>query len=234
MVMTRKELGWLLVWLLAGSLAVVLSFSLDDYVDAVLNVHNRPTQSGLATSFSKLGEGWVPALVGILLTILFVRRHRFDVAAKVFFVTLTGELAGVAAVTVRLFAGRTRPSAHMPQGFYGVWHDGHWIIGQFDFSAFPSGHAAITTGLAAAAWLLNRRLGAVLALFALAVSWSRVGFQSHHLSDVVASVVLAVPVAVILKKTLLPWMEFQFAKLDRRWQKEKILVPAGPQKDPAR
>jgi membrane-associated phospholipid phosphatase len=197
----------------------------------VLNVHNRPVQHAFAMFFSKLGEGWFPALLGIFLAIVFVRRHRPDIAAKIFFVLLTGELAGLTAVIVRLFAGRSRPSAHdIPQGFYGMWYDGHWIIGQFDFSAFPSGHAAITAGLATAAWMLHRRWGVALALFALAVSWSRVAFQSHHFSDVVASVVLAVPLAVTLKKALLPYLEVRFAKFERPRQKEKIFVPADSPK----
>lgn len=227
MVMTRKEFGYLLLWLLAGSLVIVLSFSLDGPVDAALNAHKYPTRHAFASVFSKLGEGWVPGIEAILLATLFMQRHRPDVAAKIFFVTLTGELAGLVAVIVRTLAGRTRPSAHVPQGFYGLWHDGHWTIGQFDFSSFPSGHAAIAVGLATATWLLHRRWGAVLALFALAVSWSRVAFQSHHFSDVVASAVLAVPLAVILKRILLPYLELQFAKLDRHWSKEKVFVPSG-------
>lgn len=228
--MRRKELGYLLLWLLAGSLAVVLSCPLDSQVGAALDVTNDPVSHRIASWFTILGEGWVPALLGILLTVLYVRRHQPDVAAKIFFVLLAGELAGLAGVIVRLFVGRTRPSAHVPQGFYGIWHDGHWIIGQFDFSAFPSGHACIAVGLATAAWLVHRGWGTVAALFALAVAWSRVAFGSHHLSDVVASVALAVPLAVILKKTLLPYVELRFAKLDRSRQKEKVFVPADPQK----
>ncbi|HTR43816.1 MAG TPA: phosphatase PAP2 family protein [Pseudomonadales bacterium] len=228
--MTRKEFGYLLLWLLAGALAVALSFSLDGPVDDALKVHSH-LQHTYALIFTKFGEGWVPALVGILLVILFVRRHRPGIAAKIFFVILTGELAGVAAIIVRLFAGRTRPSAHVPQGFYGVWHDGHWVIGRYDFSAFPSGHAAMAIGLAAGAWLLHRRWGIALALFAAGVSWSRIAFQSHHFSDVVASVVLAVPLAVIMKKNLLPYLELRFAKFDYPRQKEKRFVPADQPKD---
>jgi membrane-associated phospholipid phosphatase len=234
MVMARKELVYLLLWLVAASLAVVLSFLLDGPVDYALNLRGHPVQGAFAQCFSEFGEGWFVALVGILLAVLFMRRHRLDVAVKIFFVIFAGELAGMAAIIVRLFAGRTRPSAHVPQGFYGIWHDGHWIIGQFNFSSFPSGHAAITTGLATAAWLLHRRSGVVLALFALAVSWSRIAFQSHHFSDVVASVVLTIPLTVILKKTLLPCLELRFAKFDRPGKKEKAFVSADPQNGHAR
>ena len=94
-----------------------------------------------------------------------------------------------------------------------MWHDGHWIIGKYDFAAFPSGHTATAVGLATAAWLINRRWGAALTVFALAVMWSRVALGSHHFSDVVASAVLAIPLAVLSKKVLLPFLETQFVRL---------------------
>jgi membrane-associated phospholipid phosphatase len=228
--MRRKKLSYLLLWLLVGSLTVALTCPLDSQIDAVFDVTNDPLGHQIAWWFTKLGEGWAPALVAIFLIVLYMRRHRPDVAAKIFFVIVTGELAGLAGIIVRLFAGRTRPSAHVPQGFYGIWHHGHWIIGQFDFSAFPSGHTCITAGMAAAAWLLHRGWGTAVALFALAVAWSRVAFGSHHLSDVVASVVLAVPLAVIMEKILLPHLQTQFARLNGSRQKEIIFVPPDTQK----
>jgi membrane-associated phospholipid phosphatase len=121
---------------------------------------------------------------------------------------------------LRILTGRTRPLAHAAQGFYGVWHDGHWIIGKYEFSAFPSGHAATAVGLAAAVWLVHRGWGAVAAVYALAVMWSRLALQCHHLSDVVASTVLAIPLAVMLKKVLLLSVEFQFGNLHRAWKKK--------------
>jgi membrane-associated phospholipid phosphatase len=67
------------------------------------------------------------------------------------------------------------------------------------------------------------------AVFALAVVWSRIALQSHHLSDVVASAVLAIPLSILLKKVLLPSVEFQFGNLHRAWQKNAPL-PAVPEK----
>jgi membrane-associated phospholipid phosphatase len=125
---------------------------------------------------------------------------------------------------LRVLVGRTRPELHGPhgvaQGFYGVWHDGHWIIGKAAFSAFPSGHASLAVGLAAAAWLVHRGWGTVAVIFALAVMWSRVALQWHHLSDVLASAVLAIPLAWLLKKHFKPSVEFQFDNLFRAWRKK--------------
>ena len=210
-----------LLWLLAGGAAVALAWPFDLRVDTALDVTNNPHWHNVAWWCSKIGEGWVPAAVGIAFAIIFMLLNRPVVAAKIFFVVLTCELTGLAGLILRVLSGRTRPSNHdVPPGFYGIWHAGHWIIGKYQFSAFPSGHAATAVGLAAAAWLIHRGWGAVAAVYALAVMWSRLALQCHHLSDVVASTVLAIPLAVMLKKVLLPSVEFQFSNLHRAWKKK--------------
>jgi membrane-associated phospholipid phosphatase len=209
-----------LLWLLAGCGAVACAWPLDNRVDAALAAAKDPRLHALAWWCSKLGEGWVVAAAGIFFAVVFVLANRPQIAARIFFVALASELTGLAATILRVVAGRTRPLAHAPQGFYGVWHDGHWIIGKFEFSSFPSGHAGSAVGLAAAAWLVHRGWGAVAAVYALAVMWSRLALQAHHLSDVVASTVLAIPLAVLLKKILLPSVEFQFGNLHRAWKKK--------------
>jgi len=210
MAVPQKVAPWFFVWLVAGALGIAFAWSLDGRVDAALNVSQKPVLHSFADGSTKLGQGWVPALIGLVVILIFLLFRRPLAAARVFFIVLTCEITGLAAVIVRLFAGRTRPSSHMPQGFYGIWHDGHWIMGQFEFSAFPSGHVAMAAGLATAIWLMHRGWGAVAALFALAVAWSRVALQSHHFSDVTAAAVLAIPLAVILKKTLWPSVELHF------------------------
>jgi 4-amino-4-deoxy-L-arabinose transferase-like glycosyltransferase/membrane-associated phospholipid phosphatase len=213
MAVPRKSLVHSLLWLLAGVAAIAMAWQLDNRVDAALDATRNPSLQNFAWWCSKLGEGWVPGLAGIFFTAIFLLRRRPGMAAKILFVTLACEITGLAGLIIRVLAGRTRPTADVPQGFYGVWHDGHWISGQYQFSAFPSGHSATVVGLATAAWLVKRGWGAAAAVFALFVMWSRIALQAHHLSDVVASTVLAIPLAILLKKTLLPFLEFEFAKL---------------------
>jgi membrane-associated phospholipid phosphatase len=221
MVVPQRMLVKYLLWLFAGAGAVALVWPLDVRVDAALDASRTPSLHQFAWWCSKLGEGWVPAAVGIPCAILFVWLNRPGAAAKIFFVVLACEITGLAGLIFRILAGRTRPLAHAAaQGFYGVWYNGHWIIGKYEFSSFPSGHAATAVGLAAAAWLVHRGWGVVAAIYALAVMWSRIALQCHHLSDVVASVVLAIPLAVLAKSILLPTVEFQFGNLHRWWKRK--------------
>lgn len=206
-----------LLWLLAGVAAIALAWPFDTRVDNALDVTPHVNHLyKLAWVCSKLGEGWVTAVFGIVGAAIFLAVNRPVSAAKIFFVALASEFTGLAALILRVFTGRTRPLNHdVPQGFYGVWHDGHWLIGQFKFASFPSGHAATAVGFAAAAWLVHRGWGAVAAGYALAVMWSRLALQCHHLSDVVASTVLSIPLALLLKPLLLPTLEFHFGNLHR-------------------
>lgn len=215
----QKPLLIFLLWLFAGAGVVALAWPLDNFVDSALDVSRNHFWHRVAWWCSKMGEGQVPAIAGIVFAILFVFLNRPTVAAKIFFVVLTCELTGLAGLILRILIGRTRPLAHAPQGFYGLWYNGHWIVGKYEFSSFPSGHAATAVGLAAAAWLVHRGWGVVAALYALAVMWSRIALQCHHLSDVVASTMLAIPLAIFLKKVLLDPVEFQFIKLHAAWKK---------------
>jgi|SRR5665213_542596 len=210
----------LLLRLFAGLGAIAIAWLLDNRVDAALVVAGKTELHNVAWWCSESGEGWVIGAAGIFFAVFFLLANRQRIAADIFFIALTSELTGLAATILRVLFGRTRPTAAVPQGFYGVWHDGHWIIGKYQFSSFPSGHAASAVGLAAAAWLIHRGWGAAAAVYALAVMWSRIALQCHHLSDVTASVVLAIPLAVLLKKVLAPSIKFQFGNFYRAWKKK--------------
>ncbi len=207
-------------WLIAGAGVVAVAFLLDDRVGSALDAASRPALKNFAEGCSKSGEGWVPAAAGLFFAFLYLLLSRPAVAARIFFVMLTCELTGLVATILRVLFGRARPGNHaVPPGFYGVWHDGHWIIGQHAFSSFPSGHAATAAGVAAAAWLVHRGWGAVAVIYAGAVMWSRLALECHHLSDVLASAVLSIALAVWVKPLLLPSLEFQFGNLHRAWKK---------------
>jgi membrane-associated phospholipid phosphatase len=210
-----QKILWL--WLLAGIAAVLVTWPLDASVDKALLAAGNPNLKAFASAFSKIGEGWVIALIGILGMTIFLFLKRTELASKFFFVALTSEVAGLAATILRIFIGRTRPNNHsVPQGIYGVWYHGHWIIGKYAFSSLPSGHAATAVGLAAAAWLIHRGWSAIFFIYALGVMWSRIALAAHHLSDVTASIFLAIIVALLMKRYYLPWNEKIFSQLPLR------------------
>ncbi len=103
--------------LLAGAIVVAGLWPLDGFVDAALDVNNNPALHSLALWCSKIGEGWVVAAGGVSFAVLFLLLHRPQLAARIFFVGLVSLLTGLAADILRVVFGRTRPLAHVPQGF---------------------------------------------------------------------------------------------------------------------
>ena len=214
---TVKSRFHLLAWLPAGVALIVLAWLLDGRVDDALDATGQPELKRLAWWASQAGEGWVIGVAGFFLTIVFLLLKRSQAAANIFYITLASEITGGVASVLRLFFGRTRPSNHtVPQGFYGLWHDGTFIAGKYQFSSFPSGHSASAAGLAVAVWLIHRGWGSVAAVYALAVMWSRIALECHHFSDVVASVVVVIPVAIFLNKRLAPALRIKFDQMERK------------------
>ncbi|XAS78089.1 phosphatase PAP2 family protein [Dermatophilaceae bacterium Sec6.4] len=68
--------------------------------------------------------------------------------------------------------------------------------------AFPSGHTSVAVAAIAALYLLNRRLSAVAAVFALLEAFTRVYIGAHYPHDVLGSAVIALPVAFLVSFVL--------------------------------
>jgi membrane-associated phospholipid phosphatase len=188
----KRPRSLVVFWIAVSLLLLLLAFCADATVGRVVNVGSSKFLSHLAGYCSKAGEGWVVAVVGCAASLVLFRCGRFEASRGVFLVAMTGLLTGAAATIIRSLLGRTRPNSHELQGFYGIWHGSHWIIGRYEFGAFPSGHAATVIGLAAAVWLIDRRLGMLAAVYALLVSWARIAMGCHHFSDAVASAILGI------------------------------------------
>ena len=179
-------------WIVTALLLLGAAFLVDAPVANLFTIQSSTFWEHIALYASKAGEGWVVALVGVGASLLLSIMRRYQAGRFVLLVAITGLLTGGAATVIRSLLGRTRPDSHELQGFYGVWHHSHWIIGKYEFGSFPSGHVATVIGLAAAVWLIDRRLGILAALYALLVSWSRIALGCHHFSDEVAAAILAI------------------------------------------
>jgi undecaprenyl-diphosphatase len=207
----------LCLWGGASFLLISIAVVLDAPVAQALNVHANPFLASFAHFVSRLGEGWVVAVVGLLCSAGLSLAGRANAARVVFLVAAVGLLTGATATVLRSFIGRTRPNAHVVQGVYGIRYDSHWIIGRSEFGSFPSGHAATVVGLAAAAWMLNRRFGIATSAYAALVSWSRIAQGVHHFSDIVAASILGIVGAQILLARAGPWLKVMERTFREAW-----------------
>ncbi|MFE7168278.1 phosphatase PAP2 family protein [Streptomyces sp. NPDC057616] len=81
--------------------------------------------------------------------------------------------------------------------------------------ALPSGHATVGAATVAALFLLDRRLSAIAAVFAVVEGFSRVYVGDHYPHDVLASALLALPIAYGTSLALRRWAAPLVASLDR-------------------
>ena len=104
----------------------------------------------------------------------------------------------VAAAVVNVFRmplGRARPSAGVPDGFYGPRF-------KSDYQGFPSGHS--TTSFATAASVISAPplLSVPCAAYAATVGWSRMQLNRHHPLDVLTGAVLGLFVGLCFGNVL--------------------------------
>ncbi|GHD90941.1 phosphatase PAP2 family protein [Streptomyces naganishii] len=108
-------------------------------------------------------------------------------------------VAFAAAEVVKKIVSEVRPCRSMPHAY---------IVdacpAPSDY-AFPSGHTTVAAATVAALFLLDRRLSAIAALFAVVEGFTRVYVGAHYPHDVLGSAVLALPVAYLTSLALRRW-----------------------------
>jgi membrane-associated phospholipid phosphatase len=225
----KDRLQRILLWVLFSLVVLTLAFLADKPVERAFALQSSSVWHDLAIYSSKAGEGWVVALVGAVGSLCLFFGRRFQASRILLLVASTGLLTGATATVIRSLVGRTRPDSQELPGFYGVWHDSHWTIGKYEFGAFPSGHIATVIGLAAAAWLIDRRLGILAGLYAILVTWSRIALNCHHFSDAVAAAMIGIYGAHMVLAWLGPVILSVVQHLQEAWiaRKDKLGAPTN-------
>ncbi|PTY00848.1 hypothetical protein DB346_14660 [Verrucomicrobia bacterium LW23] len=231
----RPRTAWILTlrpslfFAVLGATLVLIAFQLDDWVFAHL-YKNNPLYPDTTASDAEIAANtlhrdhlmelvslygdWWGLMVGCALVLAVTCTVRFPrwrtVARVVAAMMLTSTLAGAASNGVRLISCRARPTSQVEPGFYPLYNGKERAIFRHAYSSFPSGHAATAAGLFTLALILNWRLGLLMFAVPLIVSWSRLYFGVHHLSDVVASQVVAFFVAAWVWTYAMPWLRARY------------------------
>ena len=111
--------------------------------------------------------------------------------------------APIAVVVAFAVAEAIKRLVAEPRPCYALPHD-YFVEtcpGRTDY-AFPSGHSTVAFATVAALWLLDRRLSAIAAAFALFEGFTRVYIGAHYPHDVIGSAVIAMPIAFAVSWTL--------------------------------
>ncbi|MGW4562175.1 phosphatase PAP2 family protein [Streptomyces sp. NPDC004561] len=144
---------------------------------------------------------WTNAGLGVFAVLMvwgWWNARRRDTAAMT--LALAAPVAVVVAFAVaevaKKLVAEVRPCYSMPHDYFV-----DACPGRADY-AFPSGHSTTAFATVAALWLLDRRLSAVAAAFALFEGFTRVYLGDHYPHDVLGAAVLALPVAYLVSRVL--------------------------------
>ena len=148
-------------------------------------------------------SSWPWLMLVALIALLFAwLKKRRDWLRMLCVMMLAASVAGLTADLLRGVTGRTRPSAAVPQGFYGVRNDSQWLITKYAYNSFPSGHTAAITGFLVPLILWWRRIAWVALPIICVVGAARVYVGAHHPSDIIAGTLLGAVIAVVVQRRL--------------------------------
>jgi membrane-associated phospholipid phosphatase len=146
-------------------------------------------------------ELWTNAGLGVFAILMLVGwwRARRQGDTSMTFALAAPVSVGVAfivAEVVKKIVAEPRPCRALPHDFFIA------TCGAPNDYALPSGHATVAAATVAALFVLDRRLAAIATLFALLEGFTRVYVGAHYPHDVIASAVLALPVAYLASAIL--------------------------------
>jgi len=192
-------------WLGWTALALGLIVPVANIVDPVFGAHRTeidPTALQVAIAINEIGSSrWMYTVLGAAIIVaLFLnwrrpgrrrllRRHAWTVSA-IYALTAIATQEILVTVLKQLF-GRARPNLFETVG---PLHVEPWSF-TYDFTSFPSGHAATIGCAAACVALLFPGYRVVAALVAIWIGFSRVVIGAHYPSDVVAGLMFGAWVA---------------------------------------
>ena len=185
---------WLdpLIWLAVLVVVACLGFYFDGTVVAAIAGHQFKWLENVAGVISKFGD-WPELMAYAVVALIAVGFARKRTLVKVILcMMIAGTVAGALTNSVRLLSGRARPNnTEVPPGWYGLWHQGEWLLGKYKFHSFPSGHTATAFAFfGVIGYAYQRRSAWAVLVVASVIGWSRMYVNAHFFSDVLVGVVV--------------------------------------------
>jgi membrane-associated phospholipid phosphatase len=194
--------------LIAGIILCGLTFFWDQAVIQWVKTHDLKTLRNFAGLLSNWGD-WPELMLFGCIGLVSAWWARNRVLCKVLLcMMMASTIAGAAVNSVRLVSGRARPNnTAANHEWNGLWRDGEFLLFKNKYHAFPSGHAGAAFAFFGVPVFARQRYGWWLLLIAVAIGWSRIYLNVHHLSDVTAGAFVGTIVAYFVWKYGAPGLD---------------------------
>jgi membrane-associated phospholipid phosphatase len=212
---SKRRRAWTkgIVWFFVLIVAALVGFLLDPIILQAAAEHSNKSLRNFAGLLSKIGD-W-PELMIFGLVVLFLVRNNRRLVNAVLCMMIAATLAGAAVNSIRLLSGRARPNnTEVVPGWYGVWHDGKWLLDKYKYHSFPSGHTGSAVAFFGVLGFAFRRWYWAFLLIGLAIGWSRICLNAHYFSDVLVGAVIGLYFAQFTWERIGPWLE-------ERWRRRE-------------
>ena len=175
-------------------LLCVLSYIFID-IRAALWFHtlNSKLVNDVFNFITDFGESQWYLIAGVLLFAAF-RKSNPGRAYSGLFLSLSVAVSGVGADIIKDFAGRARPSIYFSEQLYG-FNSFHY---EYEWTSFPSGHAATAFSAAIVLATLYPRWRILFLFSGALIAFSRILLTQHYISDVIAGSWLGIVSSILL------------------------------------
>jgi membrane-associated phospholipid phosphatase len=194
---------WILF--LIGLAVCGFSFLFDQSVIAWVREHNVKNVTRIAGYLSSFGD-W-PELMAygcVGLAVSFITGNKC--LRRLFIcMMIAATIAGALVNSVRITSGRARPNnTEATQEWNGLWDKGGFLLFKNKYHSFPSGHTGSAFAFFGFAAFARKGYGWLWLIPAALIGWSRIQINAHHLSDVLAGMIVGLTVAYLMAWRFLP------------------------------
>jgi undecaprenyl-diphosphatase len=181
---SRVSTAWLIGAVILGVLLCAVSFFFDRAVIDWVNAHDSRPLKELAGFLSRWGDWPELMLYGVFgLGLAWLTRNR-RLLRLLLCMMFAATVGGAVVNSVRLVSGRARPNnTEATQEWNGLWRGKEFLLFKNNYHSFPSGHCGAAFAFFGVPVFADRRNWWLL-LAAIAIAWSRIYLNVHHLSDV--------------------------------------------------
>ena len=189
----NRSFTWSLTFTAVILLCILSYIFIDIQVALWFHTHNNRLANEVFNVITDFGESQWYLIAGLLVFAAF-RTSNPARAYSGLFLSVSVAVSGIVADIIKYIAGRARPTIYFSEHLYG-FSSFHY---EFEWTSFPSGHAATAFSAAIVLSTLYPRWRLLFLFSGALIAFSRILLTQHYISDVIAGSWLGIVSSILL------------------------------------